>query len=554
MGGNEDTTTSSSPADRVAYIPPSGDQDQRNWQAVWADLKHTFTTRDGFIGDYDYLYLFTPNIWPLNRKYRDHVPPFFYPDDKIPLMLILLLGLQHALTMISGIVSPILAVAAGAFHFDAEITQYLVSAGFITSGIATFLQVTRSKLSNTPYYLGTGLLSVVGPTFDIIPITIRYTAPLYARGICPVSPDGTKLPCPEAYGKLLGSLLCCVWVQFLVSFIPPKTLNRVFPKIVTGCLLLLCGIYLVSTSAESWGGGANCMDPTSGFYKLCPDVEAPKPLPWGDPKLIGLGFSVFATIIFVEIIGSPLMKSASIIFGLAIGSIISGATGYWSAAEIHEAPAATFLWTHTFKLRVDGGLILPLMIMFICEAMTCMPSILATAEMSGVEIEGTKFNTRIQGGILCDALGSFISALGTGLPMVSHAGNNGIIVLTSVAVSTQLLRPWEYSSLLNNAEPSSGLLCQHCDNSDGRVRQVRCRLRKHAAGKCFSRLHWSTEADGWLRASLEACRHFCTEQLPLLDCVCYPSSRGRAAIASFYLQLSALDCSTSSHRCGSARS
>ncbi|QIX01191.1 hypothetical protein AMS68_006708 [Peltaster fructicola] len=408
---------------------------QRRWsrlQELWDDAKWTFTTREGLVGDYDYLYLFTPNIWPLNRRYKDHTPPFFYPDDKIPLLLIILLGIQHGLTMISGIVSPILAVAGSGFHLDSATTEYLISAGFITSAIATFLQITRAKIGNTQYRFGTGMLSVVGPTFDVIAISIKYTALLYARGDCPVAKDGTRLPCPAAYGALLGTTLCTVWVQFLVAFLPPRLLNRLFPKVVTGCLLLLCGIYLVSTGAASWGGGSACMNGT-GVNALCPSTQAPKPLPWGDPKLIGLGFATFVTIVIVEIIGSPLMKSASIIFGLAVGSIISGATGYWSAAQINQAPTITFLWTQTFKLSVDGALVLPLMIMFICEAMTCMPCILATAEMSNFEIEGTDFNSRIQGGILCDAVGTVISTLGTGLPMVSHAGNNGVIVVTNCA-------------------------------------------------------------------------------------------------------------------------
>lgn len=135
----------------------------------------------------------------------------------------------------------------------------------------------------------------------------------------------------------------------------------------------------------------------------------------GDPKHMGLGFSVFVTIIIVEQFGSPLMKSASI-FGLAVGCAISGATGYWSRDNIDAAPAVTFLWVHTFKLSVDGALVLPLLIMFICESVSCMPAILATAEISNVDIEGTQFNSRIQGGILCDGLGSLISAFGTGLP------------------------------------------------------------------------------------------------------------------------------------------
>lgn len=336
--------------------------------------------------------------------------------------------------MIGSIVSPPLAIAGGAFNLDPAQTQYLVSAAFITTGIATALQVTRVHITKSPFFIGTGLLSVVGPTFDILPIAFNYTSMRYANGTCPIAADGTKLPCPEAWGAILGTILCTVWVQILMAFVPPKTLNKIFPKIVTGSLLLLVGVYLIGNGMQNWGGSSNCHSSDgTGFYALCPNVAAPKPLPWGDPKLIGLGFSVFVAIIFVEQFGAPIMKSAAILIGLAVGCAISGATGYWSAENIKAAPAVTFLWTHTFKLSVDGALVLPLLIMFICEGVSCMPDILATAEISGVEIEGTNFNSRIQGGILCDGLGSLISALGTGLPMVSQAGNNGVIVLTGCA-------------------------------------------------------------------------------------------------------------------------
>jgi len=334
--------------------------------------------------------------------------------------------------MIGSIVSPPLAIAGGAFYFNSEITQYLVSAAFICTGIATALQVTRVHLTKTPFYIGTGLLSVVGPTFDILPITFNYTSMRYANGTCPTAEDGTQLPCPDAWGAMLGTMLCTVWVQILMSFVPPKTLNRIFPKIVTGSLLLLVGVYLISNGMQNWGGSSNCHDGT-GFYALCPNTGAPRPLAWGDPKLIGLGFSVFVSIVVVEQFGSPLMKSASVIIGLFVGCLISGLTGYWSMDNIHAAPAATFLWVHTFHLSVDGALVLPLLIMFVCEAVSCMPDILATAEISNVDIEGTEFNSRIQGGILCDGMGSLIAAFGTGPPMVSQAGNNGVISLTGCA-------------------------------------------------------------------------------------------------------------------------
>ncbi|KAJ5369197.1 uncharacterized protein N7496_008957 [Penicillium cataractarum] len=398
----------------------------------WQYLRRYFTTKDGWIGNYDYAYLVTPNIWPLNKKYKDYQAPFYGLNDEVPILLTIILGLQHALTMIGSIVSPPLAIASGAFYLDAEKSQYLVSAAFITTGIATALQVTRVHFANTPFYIGTGLLSVVAPTFDVLAIAFSYSDMRYANGTCPTASDGTKLPCPDAWGAMLGTILCTVWIQILLSFVPPKTLNRIFPKVVTGTLLLLVGVYLISSGMENWGGSSNC-DGGSGYYALCPNTAAPRPLPWGDPKLIGLGFSVFITIIFVELFGSPLMRSASVVLGLAMGCAISGATGYWSRENIDAAPVATFLWVETFKLSVDGALALPLLIMFICEAVSCMPDILATAEISGVDIDGIEFNSRIQGGILCDGVGSLVSALGTGLPMVSQAGNNGVISLTGCA-------------------------------------------------------------------------------------------------------------------------
>ncbi|EUC37414.1 hypothetical protein COCCADRAFT_1655 [Bipolaris zeicola 26-R-13] len=402
------------------------------WQDTLAELKYSFTTKDGWIGNYDYVYLITPNIWPLNRKYKNYKAPFYGLNDRVPILLTLLLGLQHALTMIGSIVSPPLAIASGAFNFDAEMTTYLVSTAFITTGLATALQVTRLHIAKTPFFIGTGLLSVVGPTFDILPIVFNYAALRYKSGTCPILADGTQASCPDAWGACLGTMLCCVWIQIGMAFVPPKLLNKVFPKLITGSLLTLIGVYLVGNGLQNWGGSSNCHH-GEGFYALCPDVSAPRPLVWGHPKLIGLGFSVFATIIIVEAVGAPLMRSASVVIGLAVGCAVSGATGYWSTEQLDRAPGGTFLWVHTFNLSVDGALVLPMIIMFACQAVSCIPDILATAELSDVDIEGTVFNSRVQGGILCDGIGSFLSALATGPPMVSQAGNNGVIVLTGCA-------------------------------------------------------------------------------------------------------------------------
>jgi xanthine/uracil permease len=415
----------SAPIDSTYSSSISEGEVTTTWQQRLSDLKHTFCTKEGWIGDFDYLFLITPSIWPFDQFYKNHTAPFFGKDDKIPILLTILLGLQHALTMLGSIVSPPLAIAGGAFNFDPAMTGYLVSVSFITTGLATALQVTRLHIIKTPFFVGTGLLSVVGPTFDILPIVFTYAAARYKSGSCPLNEDGSQAPCPAGWGAVLGTMLCTVWIQIAMAFVPPKTLNRLFSKLITGSLLLLVGVYLVGNGMQNWGGSMNCHDGT-GLYALCPNIDAPKPLPWAHPKLIGLGFSVFATILVVEFLGAPLLRSASVIIGLAVGCAISASLGYWSTTTLDAALVGTFPWTTTFPLSVDGSLVLPLLIMFACQAVSCMPDILATAEISGVEIEGAAFNSRIQGGILCDGLGSFISALATGPPMVVSRPNINI--------------------------------------------------------------------------------------------------------------------------------
>lgn len=113
-----------------------------------------------------------------------------------------------------------------------------------------------------------------------------------------------------------------------------------------GTVVLLIGADLIGTSgAANWGGGANdCMSNPQGIFALCPTTLAPRPLPWGSPEFIGLGFLSFFSIILTELFGSPFLKSISIIVGLAVGCIVAGPAGYIDGSSIKAAPAITFLW------------------------------------------------------------------------------------------------------------------------------------------------------------------------------------------------------------------
>jgi hypothetical protein len=113
-------------------------------------LKHMFFTRDGLIGDYDYAFLFTPNI-PFMRK-RAQAAPFFGLNDKIPVVLAMLLGLQHSLAMLAGLITPpIILAGPGGANLTQEQAQYLVSTALIVSGLLSVIQITRFHIFKTPY-------------------------------------------------------------------------------------------------------------------------------------------------------------------------------------------------------------------------------------------------------------------------------------------------------------------------------------------------------------------------------------------------------------------
>ncbi|KAG6828312.1 hypothetical protein H0H92_008427 [Tricholoma furcatifolium] len=398
----------------------------RNENAVKSRVKawkKKLTTREGWFGDYDYVWLCRPSL-PFLSKPRP--PPFYALDADLPLVLAITSGLQHALSMLAGIITPPI-IFASALNLDAATSTYMVSASLIGCGILSLVQISRIHLFGN-YYLGTGLISVVGTSFNTLSTATAIFDAMYKDGTCPTFTDAagvvTQGACPDAYGKLLGTAI------------------------------LMVGSSLIGSSGIlNWGGGSNgCIDGTPGTYnELCPTIYAPRPLPWGSPEFIGIGFLSFISIIITEIFGSPFMKNISVVIGLIVGCIVSGATGYIDGSNIGTSPAITFLWVHRFKLGVYPPGILPMLAVYASTTMECIGDTTASAEASRVEVEGPDFERRIQGGVLVrpspssialgakiayiksDGFGGFVSALFTVAPLSVFAQNNGVIAITRCA-------------------------------------------------------------------------------------------------------------------------
>ena len=355
----------------------------------------------------------------------------------MPVLLALLLGFQHALSMLAGVITPPIIVAGqGGANLGEPERQYLVSTPLIVCGILSCIQITRIHIYKSPYFIGTGLISVVGTSFAVIPVTSGAFAQMYATGYCPTV-NGQKGACPRGYGAILGTACCCALLEILLSFTKPSILRRIFPPLVTGPTVTLIGIALIQSGFQGWAGGSGspgCINrPTSGPFTVCPSVGAPHALPWGSAEYIGLGFSVFLTIIVCERFGSPIMKSCAVVLGLLVGCIIGGATGYFSSAGIKAAPAVSFIWVKTFPLSVYGPIVLPLLAVYIVLMMEAIGDITATCDVSRLEVQGKTFDSRIQGGVLADGFNGLLAGLCTITPMSTFAQNNGVIALTRCA-------------------------------------------------------------------------------------------------------------------------
>jgi hypothetical protein len=77
--------------------------EKKSMSSRFSGLQHILTTKDGWLGDYDYGYLCMPRIPFLSKK--SNTPPFFGLNLSLPILLAVFLGFQHCLAMVSGVVT-----------------------------------------------------------------------------------------------------------------------------------------------------------------------------------------------------------------------------------------------------------------------------------------------------------------------------------------------------------------------------------------------------------------------------------------------------------------
>jgi NCS2 family nucleobase:cation symporter-2 len=374
-------------------------------------------------------------------------PVFMSKDQKLSFVMAVFMGAQHGFGMIPSIATTPKLVAGDAcqvWQYDKEMCDtmpYMICATLLASGLCTIVQVLRFKLCKG-LYLGTGLISVMGPSFSFLAIAREVT--LEGR-----FEEGGYL---AGYGRYLGTCLIASFLEIGLALLPPKILKKIFPPIVTGTAVTLIGAGLAGVGLKYWGGGVFCADNQLSPLPLGrPPVNCGSdsgiPNVFGHPLFVGVGFLGWIILIVIEIFGAPFWKNTSVFIALLGLYFISmgitaepegGGESYpmvqfkFTKLTAEEMPIA-FFWIKTFPLGVEPAAILPLLVAFFVSSAETVGDIGAVAEASGIPAIGPDAESRIQGGLLSDGVNSFFAALVTTSPNTTYSQNNGVVAITRCA-------------------------------------------------------------------------------------------------------------------------
>lgn len=319
-------------------------------------------------------------------------------EAKMPLRHAVPLGLQHVFAMFVGNLTPLLIITsacglAGGEFADLQVS--LLQNAMFVAGIVTLVQ-----------------LYGLGPVGGKVPIIMGTSSGFLGVFNSVAASMGGGV---TAYGAMMGaSILGGLFESVLGVFLKP--LRKLFPPVVTGTVVLSIGLSLISVGVNSFGGGNAAKD-------------------FGSVENLLLAVFVLVVILFFKHWTKGFLSSSSILVGIIAGYLAAIVMGFVlpttgvTADGVEFTKAWVLNWNKVaeaswfaipklvpVKIVFDLRAILPVMIMFIVTAVETV------GDISGV----------MEGGIICDGLGSTVAACFGVLPNTSFSQNVGLVAMTKV--------------------------------------------------------------------------------------------------------------------------
>jgi xanthine permease len=307
-------------------------------------------------------------------------------DDRPAIGRLLALGFQHVLVMYAGNVAVPLLVAES-LKLPPDQTAFLINSGLFAAGIATLIQTLGIA------GFGARLPVMMGATFLSV-------SPMIAMGLNP----GIGLP--GFHGALLVSGLAGILIAPLIGRILP-----LFPAVVTGSLITLLGISLL-TVAMNWAAGG---DPATQQY--------------GELKGLGVALFVFVVILLLTKFARGIWNSLAIMLGILAGTLVAIPLGWVRIDGVADAPWVALVQPFHFGLPAfHGGAIVTMGIVMLITLVESTAVFLALAEITGARFTAQDLTKALRG----DGLGILAGGIFNAFPYTSFSQNVGLVTVTGV--------------------------------------------------------------------------------------------------------------------------
>ena len=300
----------------------------------------------------------------------------YYPEDKLPLLKLIPMGIQQVLAMFGGtVLAPVL------MGFNPQITLFF-------SGIGTLLFILITGLK-VPSYLGSSF-AFIGPVLAI------------------TGGNASRIPyalCGIAGAAILYALTALATMSWGSSWI-----DRLMPPLVTGSVVAIIGFNLAGEAVSNAINNDLAIHSGSDWARLI------------------IAAVTFLTGALVSIRLRGFLQMLPIFLGVIVGCAVAAVYGMLDPQRIAQVKSAPWIGLPPFQTPAfTWGALVTVAPVFIVLVAENKGHIAAISSYMGRDL-----NPYLGRAYLGDALATLVSSFGGGTPQTTYAENIGVMAMTGV--------------------------------------------------------------------------------------------------------------------------
>lgn len=307
------------------------------------------------------------------------------PLARLPMLQLILVGLQHVLLMYGGAVAVPLIIGQAAGLSREEIA-FLINADLLVAGVATIVQS-----------MG------IGPMGIRMPVMMGASFAAVGSMVAMAGMPGIGLT------GIFGATIAAGFFGMIIAPFMSKVVHF-FPPLVTGTVITSIGLSLFPV-AVNWAGGGSAA------------------AQFGSPVYLAIAALVLGTILLINRFMRGFWVNVSVLIGMALGYVLSGAIGMVDLSGLDNTPwfqVVTPLHFGMPEFHLAPILSMCLVVVIIFVESTGM--FLALGKITDQEVTPRM----LRRGLLCDAGASFIAGFFNTFTHSSFAQNIGLVQMTGV--------------------------------------------------------------------------------------------------------------------------